>query len=349
MNALQQHEDASSVYGSRALSDMPGCVVALGPKGRIVYANDSACEAMGIGPYVDKPFGAYFSDNAREENDAFYEFFVEAVNSGGERSQGRCAFVAPDGTRYAFFVTSSLVKSPDGANYLVITCADVTVEEELEHKRRESTFVFLSSIVYICLVIFCYAFWNHLGRPFPPADFTRVLEVLGIVLGFVVFKNTSLTLADLGLGTANLARNLKVDGLACVAIVAVMCLLKLVLMNAAPGAIVHPEAFYDPSWVGAPRIIAYVFTAVIQEFLSRGIMQESLTHVIPGDKNETIAIVISTMMFAAMHLHYSPYFMMGAAVLLGVFGVVYRKQRSIWGLVLIHFVFGMSAAMLGLI
>ena len=54
-------------------------------------------------------------------------------------------------------------------------------------------------------------------------------------------------------------------------------------------------------------------------------------------------------MFAALHLHYSPFFMIGAAVLLGVFGVVYRRQRSIWGLVLVHFTFGMSAAMLGLI
>ena len=128
-----------------------------------------------------------------------------------------------------------------------------------------------------------------------------------------------------------------------------MCGLKLLLMNVAPSAIKHPEAFIDASWVPFSRFAAYILTALVQEFLSRGIMQESLTHVIPGERGETVAIAISTLMFAAIHLHYSPWFMLGAAVLLGVFGVVYRKQRSIWGLVLIHFVFGISAAFLGLI
>ena len=120
-------------------------------------------------------------------------------------------------------------------------------------------------------------------------------------------------------------------------------------MRVAPGIIVHPETFYDPSWMGPARIFPYALTAVVQEFLSRGIMQESLTHVIAHEKSETIAIAISTLMFAAIHLHYSPYFMLGAAVLLGVFGVIYRKQRSIWGLALIHFTFGTAAGMFGLI
>lgn len=340
---------ASDLYRTRALADMPGCAVVLGPHGTIEYANDSAREIMGIGGYIGQPFGAYFSENPHPENDDFYELFLEAVRNRGERNQGRCAFVAPDGRRFVFFVTSSLVSYREGATYLVITCADVSAEAELERLRRESTFVFLASIVFICTVIFAYAIWNYLDRPFPPPTFTRVVEVLGVILGFIVFKKTSLTLADLGLGTKNLAHNLKVDGLACAGIVAFFCVVKLVMMNVAPQAIVHPEAFYDASWVGPERIITYVFTAIIQEFLSRGIMQESLCHVIASDKNETIAIVISTIMFASLHLHYSPFFMLGAGLLLGVFGIIYRKQRSIWGLALIHFVFGMSAAMLGLI
>ena len=341
--------DARITYGGRALADMPGCAIVLGERGRIQYANEAARSVMGIGPYVDQAFGLYFSENANPENDAFYELFVEAVRNKGLRHQGRVPFVAPDGTRYTFFVTSSLIQGQDGQSFLVITCADVSAEEELERQRRESTFVFLASIVYICVIVFCYAFWNYFGRPFEPPHFTELLEVLGVILGFIVYQNTSLTLADLGLGTKNLARNLKTCGIASLIIVGVMAGLKLLLMNVAPQVIVHPEAFYSPSWVGPGRFFGYIFTALIQEFLSRGIMQESLTHVIAGEHNESLAIIISTLMFAALHLHYSPFFMIGAAVLLGVFGVVYRRQRSIWGLVLVHFTFGMSAAMLGLI
>jgi membrane protease YdiL (CAAX protease family) len=275
--------------------------------------------------------------------------FLEAIRDHQGRFQRRCPFTAPNGRTYTFFVTSSQLSYGEGESYVVVTCADVTAEVEAERMRHESTFVLLSSIVYICLFIFVYSVWNFVGRPGAPSDLTRVLEVGGVVLGVFVYKNTSLTLGDLGLSTRNLAHNLKVDVLACLGVVAFFALAKVFFMFVAPQVIVHPEVFYDPSWLTPGRALAYVFTALIQEFLTRGIMQESLTHVIAHEKRESIAIVISTLMFAAIHLHYGPYFMMGAAVLLGVFGVIYRKQRSIWGLVLIHFTFGMSAAFLGLI
>ncbi|MDO4806458.1 MAG: CPBP family glutamic-type intramembrane protease [Coriobacteriales bacterium] len=340
--------DAALQFGGKALSDMPGCVVVLGHHGRIVYANDSACELLAIKDFVNKPFGAYFSAYANSENDAFYEMFLEAVRNKEARHQGRCPFVAPDGTRYTLFVTSSHLKTED-ETYLVITCANVSAEERSEQMRRESTLVFLSSIVYMCTFVFIYAVWNYLGRPFAPRYLTRILEVGGVALGFFVYKRSSLTLADLGLGTKNLAHNLKVDGIACLAIVVFFCAVKLVAMRVIPGHITHPETFYDPSWVSPMRFVRYIFTAVVQEFLSRGIMQESLCHVIVGKHRERMAIAVSTIMFAALHLHYSPFFMLGAALLLGVFGIIYQRQRSIWGLALIHFTFGMSAGMLGLI
>ena len=344
-----ERDDARGAYSAQALADMTGCAIAIGSRGAIVYANQAARDAMGIGPYVGRTLIDYFSDNLNEKNDEFYEVLLQAIRNKGSRNLGRCPFVAPDGTSYTLLVTSSLAEQPDGESYLVITCTDVSEEERLEHMRRESTFVFLSSIVYICVAVFCYSFWNQFDRPFVPSTFTVILEVLGVILGFIVFRNTSLTLSDLGLGTKNLSHNLKVSGIACLVIIALFAVLKLILMKVAPGVIVHPEAFFDLSWVTPVRFIAYIFTALVPEFLSRGIMQESLTPVIAHEKRESIAIVISTLMFAAIHLHYGPYFMMGAAVLLGVFGVIYRKQRSIWGLVLIHFTFGMSAAFLGLI
>ena len=346
---VEGRSNAPAAYGERALQDMPGCAVVFGPRGRIVYANESAQQILGIGPFVGKSFAVFFQDNSNPDNDRFFEVLLSAVYHREQRNQERCHFVASDGKRYTFFVTSSMLSTAEGESYLVITCADVSEEERLEHLRRESTFVFLAAIVYICIVIFCYAFWNYFGQPFPPTDFTIVLEVLGVILGFIVYKKTSLTLADLGLGTNNLAQNLKVDGLASLAIVAFFAVLKLILMNFAPQVITHPEAFFVIGWVGPGRFFAYIATAIIQEFLSRGIMQESLTHVIASDHNEALSIIISTLMFAAMHVHYSPFFMIGAGVLLSIFGIIYAKQRSIWGLALIHFSFGMSAAMLGLI
>ena len=344
-----QPTDASSAYGRRALRDMPGCAVVLGPGGVITYANEAAQRVLGIGPFVDKPFGEYFAASASEENDAFFEMFLEAIRDHEGRFQKRCPFTAPDGRTFTFFVTSSRLEYGEGESYVVVTCADVTAEVEAERMRRESTFVLLSSIVYICLFIFVYSVWNFVGRPGAPSDLTRVLEVGGVILGVFVYRNTSLTLADLGLSTRNLAHNLKVDALACLGVVAFFALAKVFFMHVAPQVIVHPEVFYDPSWLTAGRALAYVFTALIQEFLTRGIMQESLMRIIVGPRSNQIALVMSTLMFASLHLMYSPIFMLFAAGMLGVFGIIYLRQRSIWGLALIHFAFGMSGVMFGLI
>ena len=61
------------------MRDMPGCAVVLGPGGTIVYANEAAQKAMGIGPFVGRPFADYFMESANKANDEFYEVFLEAV------------------------------------------------------------------------------------------------------------------------------------------------------------------------------------------------------------------------------------------------------------------------------
>ena len=341
--------EAELAYRSRALRDMSSCAVVLGPEGEIVYANDAAQDVLGIGPYVGRQFTEYFAVFASRENDGFFQAFIEAIHNKNDRYQDRCPFVTPEGRRFDFFVTSSRLAFRDDESYIVITCADVTAEEEAERLRHDSVLVFVSSIFYICTFIFIYAVWNYLGRPGEPSYLTRVLEVGGIALGFFVYKFTALSFKDLGLSFKNLAHNLKVDGIACLVIIAVFATIKLVTMNVAPQLIAHPEAFYDPSWVSPGRIVLYVFTAIIQEFLTRGIMQESLMRVITGPRSTVIALIMSTVMFASLHLMYSPFFMLGAAIMLGTFGIVYLRQRSIWGLALIHFTFGISAAMLGII
>lgn len=234
--------DASSAYGRRALRDMPGCAVVLGPGGVITYANEAAQAVLGIGPFVGRPFGEYFAASASEGNDAFFEMFLDAIRDHQGRFQRRCPFTAPDGRTFTFFVTSSQLSYSEDESYVVVTCADVTAEVEAERMRRESTFVLLSSIVYICIFIFIYSVWNFVGRPGEPSDLTRILELGGVVLGAFVYKNTSLTFADLGLSTRNLARNLRVDALACLGVVVFFALAKVFFMLVAPQVIVHPRS-----------------------------------------------------------------------------------------------------------
>ena len=85
---------------------------------------------------------------------------------------------------------------------------------------------------------------------------------------------------------------------------------------------------------------------VLQEFLARGVMQENLNRVFTGKYATVLSIVVSSLVFGVLHIHYGLPFMLGATVLLGALGMLYHKQGNIWGLCIIHYVLGEVATFL---
>lgn len=335
--------DAGTPYHVRALDDMPNCVLVIGAHGTIVYANDAARQAMELDAYVGKSFAEYFVVFPNSANDRFYEAILDAIRDKRERHQGRFLYVSPNGRRYAFFLTSSYLEGTGEDSYLVITCTDVTAEEQAARLRRESTYLLVSTIVYICAFMFVYAAWDHLGRPFAAQYLTVLLELGGLVVGLLALRFTSLRLASLGLGTRNLARNLREAGLVSVALVAAMVAGKLVLMRVAPGLLAHPETLCSLSGLSLGALVGCALAACVQQFLARGIVHQSLWHVLGDEHSHALAIAVSTVMLASLQLPYGPLRMAGSAVLLALYGMLYERQRSIWGLVLVDFVVGVCA------
>ena len=65
-------------------------------------------------------------------------------------------------------------------------------------------------------------------------------------------------------------------------------------------------------------------------------------------KNAVIgAILLSSLLFGAVHVAHGFMYMAAAIVLLGALGGLYEKQRSIWGVAIIHYVLGQAAVCLG--
>ena len=48
------------------------------------------------------------------------------------------------------------------------------------------------------------------------------------------------------------------------------------------------------------------------------------------------------MFFSALHIHLGLGFMAGSFLLLSVFGILYERQKTIWGLCIPHFLLGLS-------
>lgn len=91
----------------------------------------------------------------------------------------------------------------------------------------------------------------------------------------------------------------------------------------------------------------YAFTAVLQEFLARGAMQESLLRIFYGKHKEASSIIVSSLVFGVLHIAHGLIFMLAASILLGTLGILYNKQHSIWGTAIIHYALGLSATLLG--
>ena len=62
-----------------------------------------------------------------------------------------------------------------------------------------------------------------------------------------------------------------------------------------------------------------------------------------------LAIFLSSLIFAALHIHHGFLFMAGAAILAGLEGILYEKQQNILGVWIVHWVFGVSGTLLCLI
>ena len=78
-------------------------------------------------------------------------------------------------------------------------------------------------------------------------------------------------------------------------------------------------------------------------------MQGNLKRITPGRHTGALAIVLSSVIFAALHIHFGFLFMVGAAILAGLEGILYEKQQTIFGVWIVHWVFGVSGTLLCLI
>ena len=73
----------------------------------------------------------------------------------------------------------------------------------------------------------------------------------------------------------------------------------------------------------------------------------SIKKLFDGKYSVIYAILLSALLFAAVHIAHGFMYMIAAMILLGSMGGLYEKHRNIWGVTIIHFILGQSACCLG--
>jgi hypothetical protein len=210
---------------------------------------------------------------------------------------------------------------------------------------RDSSKTFSAFLFAYCGWMIVYALWQYLGQPVSTDVMTHGVELLGFLMFFYILGKTSLSWKDLGIQSENPWKTVRTGLLIAVCAVAVMCAAKAVVRIFAPDALGPEYPFFHLRAFGVRQII-YIFTAGVQEFLARSVIQGNLRRIMVGRHVGAAAIVISSMSFATLHIHLGLVFMLGAAVLAGLEGILYEKQKSIYGVWIVHWVFGVTGTML---
>ncbi|MFT9847142.1 cyclic nucleotide-binding domain-containing protein [Aneurinibacillus sp. REN35] len=93
--------------------------------------------------------------------------------------------------------------------------------------------------------------------------------------------------------------------------------------------------------------LTYVVVAPLQEFIARGVMQSSIARLLVGRFRSFVAILVTSLIFGALHLHSSLDLGVAALVTSWLWGWMYTRHQNLIGVSVSHFFIGNWAGLLG--
>lgn len=330
----------------RILRDIDDSVLALDARGHITYMNEQCRALLGVGSgAIGDTYAEVFFDSGRE-NDAFHQFVVDAVCKKEEKHIGTVKFTDTSGKIKHLHITSSFLKGDGDAGGVVLVISDVTETETLKKKKHDASIVFACVTACVCLYLFLLALLDFLKIPVPTKVLTQVINGMVLLFSIVIYRKTKFTVDELGLKVRDCKYTFGTSLLASAGIVVLLMGAKLLVMQISPNFFAVDAPFWN--WnIGVYSWVSYIFTCTIQEFLARSMIYGSIKKMFDGRYATLVAILLSSLLFGAVHIAHGFMYMGAAIILLGSLGGLYEKHGNIWGVTIIHFVLGQAACCLG--
>jgi PAS domain S-box-containing protein len=336
-------------FSRRIMRDMSDGVLMISNSGEISFASDATTAVLGKSKEelaCANFANAFIGD---ERNDAFVQVVVGALHSGEKTSGAVVRYYADPASENAkhLELAASIVYDEESKNKDGIVCVirDVTALVNAEESKREGTLLFTVGIGAICVYL---AAWEVISLVFDAPRWIMVsfMELTALVMFFVAIKFTSLRPSQTGLTAPRKEIVTAVVRGAIIAAVIFLLLFfaRLYVWNFMPDGKTFP--FFDPRFETNLTQRMYFLIAPLQEFLAKGVVLTSLL-LIYGRAKPLLPIVVSSLIFAAMHVSYGPHMMLFTFVLCFATGYLYLKDENIWGCAVIHFVLGFFSVAFG--
>ena len=331
------------------MRDIADSVLALDGRGRIIYMNEQCRELLDLSAgAIGQTYAKVFFDELKTDDDDFHQFVIDAVYKKEERHIGTVPFIDKNGKTKHLRVTSSFLKSgEEGASGgVVLVISDVTETEMFKRKRYYASVTFSCVIACVCLYLLLLATLEFLNINVPTKALTQVINGMVCVIGVIIYRKTDFSFDELGLKIRNAKRTFVSSIVLALAVVILLIAAKATIMKISPDFFAENTPFWN--WnIGLYSWLSYIFTCVIQEFLARSMIYGSIKKMFDGKHSALVAILLSSLLFGAVHIAHGFMYMAAAMILLGSLGGLYEKHGNIWGVTIIHFVLGQAACCLG--
>jgi PAS domain S-box-containing protein len=334
----------------RILRDVNDGVLALDRYGHIIYMNPQFQAMLGVGESVlGCTYAEVFLGDVNDKgNDRFHQFIIDAVYQKDKKHQGTVPYIDASGAKKYMRITSSYLKNAEANDRsgIIMVIDDVTEAEMLRKKKRDSSIVFACVTACVCLYLLLLAVLEFFKINVPTKALTQVINAMVFIFSCIIYRKTNFTVDDLGLKIRNKKSTFGLSIAISGGIVALLMLAKFLLLKIAPDFFESGAPFWN--WdIGLYSWISYIFTSVLQEFLARSMIYGSIRKMFDGKYATLGSILLSSLLFGAVHIAHGFIYMTAAMILLGALGGLYEKQRNIWGVAIIHFVLGQAAHCLG--
>lgn len=334
----------TQAYIERITRDISDGLILIDSTGTIRFVNQSAYHLL---EWKTISEGAkYFSLmelDSTGENDMFHQFLLDSIYDKYHTHSGTVRYICPSGLERYFNITTSVARENDQSQVfgIILQFSDITDLHKEQIKHDDSIKILVALITMLSIWNFVYIVWMLTGQPISSSAMTIIIEVIGVIGAVFILKYTSITVADLGLGITNLKSSIIFNSILTVSMLVLMIAAKLIIIKFFPNIYGSgAKLFIWDKWSISDSL--YFVTVIVQEFLTRGVVQGSLESILPDNYPSAFAIIVSSLFFGAIHLHKGLGFMLGAVALLSIFGFIYKKHGTIWGLCIPHYVLGLA-------